>query len=340
MACLDNYINIKGHCSEITPSSGLYINTNLPGISLEQAANVAEGALPTGILLLEQAIQNGIARVRQELVTALLPKVRFNQIISGGEYGTWNPDTIAEDSAYLATSATGRGVVATLKSCCRLANMYIPRIGIVSKTTYPVNQITITVKDSTTSTTYSPAITGKNITWVEIKQKIESDLVRITIADTGKAFEPYDTTLGYSGNCGFCANECSGCADCTCSSGLNVYGWDGTNNGNQTFGIIPVIQVICDPEKFFCEISHLEMVEWAVLYAAGIDFMNSLKTTNRVNVYTLYQNIDEVNAIILDWETKLQTSLTTLRETLPVYLNTIDSCCIECNASTWAEMLP
>lgn len=340
MACLDDYILIKSQCGSSTPTSGLYIDTSLPGITLERAANTAEGALPTGVLLLEQSIQNGIARVRQELVTALLPKVRFNQLISGGEYGTWNPDTIASDSAYLANSS-GKGVAATLKGCCRLANMYIPRVGIISKTTYPINQITLTVTDSTSSTTYNTAIIGKNITWVEVRQKIESDQVRITAAPVpGKTFEPYDTLLNYSGNCGFCSNECSGCSDCSCSQGLDVYGWDGTNTGGHTFGIIPVIQVKCDAEKFFCEISNLEMIQWAVLYAAGIDFMRFFRTTNRVNPYTIYETEEEINNVIADWENSLKIRLDTLRETLPVYLNSIDSCCMECNASTWVEMLP
>lgn len=334
MACLDNYIGVKGYCGDTTPSSNLYINLNLPGITLEQAANSAEGAITTGVSLLQQSITNGIARTRQAIINAMLGRVRFNQILSGGEYGSYQPDDFDDSTKYLSGTATGRGLKAELRNGCSLTNIYIPRVGVIGQGS---GSKTLTITDGVTSTSYSFTLTSQVITWVETKKQIESDLAFIKIADA--TFSPLDVSLNYSGSCGFCANECSNSHSCGCSNGLNVYGFDGTNTGSQTYGLIPIIQTRCSSDKFFCEISGLEMVQWACLYAAGVDFMNYVISSHRVNFYTIYGDEDASRMSEL-WENQFQDRLQTIVKTLPKYLGTIDSCCLECDGSSWSYSMP
>lgn len=328
--CLTNYILVKGHCAGETPTSGLHININLPGITLEEAANAAEGALPTGVSLLNQSIENGIARTRQEIITAMIGRFRFNQILSGGDYGTYQPDDFDDDTKYLTGAATGRGTKIELRNDCKLSNIYIPIVTVIGKGS---GDKILTITDGVTITEYPFTLHNQEFEFVETKQKIDSNLAFIKISDA--EFQPLDTHLNYSGSCGFCANECHNNHSCECSNGLNVHGFDGTNTGSQTFGIIPTIQVKCSTEKFFCEISHLEMVQWACLYAAGIDFMNYVILSNRVNVYTTYADAEEVGNIVTLWESKFQKNINTLRDTLPKYFNSNDMCCIECDSSSW-----
>ena len=327
MACLTNYILVKGHCEGATPTSNLYINVNLPGITLEKAANTAEGALQTGVALLNQSISNGISRTRQDLIGAMLPLVRFNQLVSGGDYGEFT-DT------YLASYASAnRGVKATLDTCCRLGMMNIPRVRVLVNNS---GSQTLTITDGVATTAYAFTSVAGVPQYVETRYKSVTDTLYLTLSAN---LSVNDSLLDRSG-CGFCTTSCDHCSDCKCSYGLTVTGWDGANETGQTYGIIPTIQVQCDAEKFFCEISHLEMVQWAALYAAGIDFLEFNLLTNRVNEYTIYNDHEEVRGVIADWEAKRKEKMDVLSKTLPIYLNSIDSCCIDCNASTWEYSLP
>lgn len=334
MACLDNYILVKGHCAGATATSGLYINVNLPGITLAKAANTAEGALPTGVSLLNQCIQNGLARTRQDLVTMMLGRVRFNQIVSGGQYGSYSPDDFDLDSKYLSGTATGRGLKVELRNDCKYSNIYVHRVGVIGKGS---GSKTLTITDGITATNHTFTLTNQTITWVETKQEIESDLAHIKISDA--TFQPFDTLLNYSGSCGFCTNECYNSHSCNCSSGMNIYGFDGANTNSQTYGLIATIQTKCSIDKFFCEISHLESVAWATLYASGIEFLNYNLLTGRVNEYTIYDD-EQASATVALWQSKYDVALKTLRDSLPKYLNTIDSCCLECDGSNWAYSHP
>lgn len=334
MACLDNYILVKGSCGDATPTSGLYINVNLPGITLAKAANTAEDAFTTGVSLLNQSITNGISRTRQELIGAMLGTVKFGSILSGSQYGYYNADDFDDDTKYLAGSATGRGLKLELRNNCRLSHIYVKRVGVIGKGT---GAKVLSVTDGVTVTNYAFTLTNQTITWVEVNQEIQSDLAFIKIADA--TFQPLDTLLNYTGTCGFCANDCSGASGCGCNEGLNIWGWDGTNTNSQTYGLIPLVQVICSPDKFFCEVSSLEMVRWASLYASGVDFMGYLINTNRLNAYTIYETEEAAN-LVTDWEAKFQSNLNKLVKTLPRYLSSIDTCCLTCDADSWSYAHP
>lgn len=328
MACLDNYILVKGHCEGNTPSSNLYINVNLPGITLEKAANTAEGAIVTGVGLLNQAITNGIARTRQELMAAMLGTVRFNQIISGGDYGQWDLDN------YLTASAAERGLKIELSKCCRLGRIHVQRVGYLFNTS---GARILKITDEGTVTNFSFTATAKVPGFIETKYTANSDRIYLTMDNSATSVN--NSFLCYSGYCGNCTNTCTGRTACGCSNGLIVNGWDGTNENSTTYGLSPMIQVICDSEKFFCEISHLEMTEWAVLYASGIDFLNYVLNTNRINVYTIYNEEEAIRTIDL-WEAKFKERKETLVKTLPKYLNSIDSCCLECDAPSYGYAYP
>lgn len=260
----------------------------------------------------------------------MLGTVKFGQILSGSQYGYYQADDFDNDAKYLAGTATGRGTKSELRNNCRLSHQYIKRVGVIGKGTNGTKTLSIT--DGVTVTNYTFTFTTQVLTWVEVNQQIESDLAFIKIADAD--FQPLDTYLNYSGTCGFCANDCCGTSSCGCNEGLNIWGWDGTATNSQTYGLIPLVQVICSPEKFFCEISSLEMVRWATLYASGSDFMGYLINTNRLNAYTIYEAEEAAN-LVTDWEAKFKHNLKTLVKTLPGYLNSIDSCCLQCDSDTW-----
>lgn len=330
MACLTNYINVYGHCDGGTPSSGLYINKHLAGISLKRAANYAEGELQTGVALLEQAIENGIAQTRSALVSEMLGTVRFNSISSSGQYGKY-PLDFTDTTEYLAATAASRGLKFELDNACRLSKIYVRRVQILTNTTVTNGTLTITDGGETTSYTFSTQ--PQEITFVETNYKAQSTTVKITLNNA--AMSVADSDLYYNGNCGFCCNTCKG----SCDSGLSVWGWDGTNTTSTTYGLSALVDVICDEEKFFCEISHIPDVAWMCLYQAGIWAFEYGILSNRINVYTNYGK-EQLILQTQQWRLLFDEKKDKVVKQLPKYLLSIDSCCIECNSSRWQTSIP
>lgn len=330
MACLDNYINVYGHCDGETPSSGLYINKHLAGISLKRAANYAEGELQTGVALLEQAIETGIEKARSALVSEMLGTVRFNSISSSGQYGKFDLDFTDTDN-YLAAASASRGLKFELDSGCRLTAIYIRRVQVLTNSTITNGTLTITDGGEVTTKTFSAS--PKEITFVEVNYKAQSPTVLITLNNA--SISVADSDLYYNGNCGFCCNTCQG----GCDSGLSVWGWDGTNTTSTTYGLSALVDVVCDEKKFFCEISHIPDVAWMCLYQAGMWAFEYGLLTNRINVYTTYGK-EQASAQIQQWQQQFDQAKEKVVKQLPKYLLSIDKCCIECNSSHWQTSIP
>lgn len=330
MACLTNYINVFGHCDGGTPSSGLYINKNLAGINLKRAANIAEGEIQTGVALLEQAIENGIAQTRSALVSEMLGTVRFNSITSSGQYGRF-PLDFTDTTEYLAATSANRGLKFQLDNGCRLSKLHVRRVQILTNTT--IANGTLTITDGGEVTTYTFNAQPQEITYVETNYKAQSTTVKLTLNNA--AISVADSDLYYNGNCGFCCNTCQG----SCDSGLSVWGWDGTNTTSSTYGLSALVDVICDEEKFFCEISGIPDVAWMSLYQAGIWAFEYSLLSNRINVYTNYGK-EQLSAQITQWQQLFDQKKAKVVKQLPKYLLSIDSCCIECNSSRWQTSIP
>lgn len=330
MACLTNYISIFGHCDGATPTSGLYINKHLPGINLKRAANTTEGEIQTGVALLQQAIDVGVEKARSALVSEMLGTVRFNSVTSSGQYGRYELDFTDTDN-YLGATAANRGLKFELDSGCRLNTIYIRRVQILTNTA--ITNGTLTITDGGTTTTKTFSATAKTVTFVETNYKATSPTVLITLNNA--AISVADSDLYYNGNCGFCCNTCHG----GCDSGLSVWGWDGTNTTSSTYGLSALVDVICDEQKFFCEISHIPDVAWMSLYQAGIWAFEYGLLSNRINAYTNYGK-EQVSAQIQQWQQEFDKAKEKVVRQLPKYLLSIDSCCIECNSSRWQTSVP
>lgn len=333
MACLDNFILVFGHCAGNTPTSGLYINKALPGITLKRSANLAEGEIQTGVDLLNQAITNGIEFARAALVSEMMGIVRFNAIHSTGQYGQFYKDYTDTDY-YLAASAANRGLKFELSQCCKLTSLYIRRVQVLMNST--LSSQTLTITDGGTTTTKTFSTTAQVPTDVEVNYKASSPTVLITLDNTSQSVN--NSTLNYSGSCGFCSNDC--CNNHLCDKALSVWGWDGTNTNGTSYGLSARVDVVCDEYKFFCELANaIPDVAWLTMYHAGIWFFEYLLTTGRVNVYTLY-NKETISARIEQWSQKADEIEKKIVKQLPRYLAMIDDCCVECNSSRWETSIP
>ena len=328
MACFDDYINVRATCSATTtPSTGLYID-DLPGLTISKAAHVTED-FAKGTDLLDQCVTQGIIRVRNKLVSKLMGTVLFNQTLSTGTYGKFR-DYLDDSTKYLAATAASRGLRFELDECCRLTEIQVKRVRILLNTT--VTNETLTITDGVENNTYTFSATAMVPVYVETNFKANSDLVFITLDNTSISVN--DSSLNYTGSCGFCDNDCIGHESCSCNSGLNAWGWDGTNKTGHTYGLSAVVHTVCSQDRFFCEINQFEPVAQAVWYQSGAIFLDHLLRTSRVNVYTNYRR-EEAQEWKEEWEALAMEHIDLIADKLPKYLMNVCPDCLECNSSRW-----
>lgn len=331
-ACFDNYIQIRAACTPITlPTSGLFID-DLPGITLKKAAHSTED-FERGKDLLDRCVEQGIIRVREKLVGDLLGTVLFNSALSTGRYGRFEDD-IDLDSNYLAVNAANRGLKVELSECCRLTALQVKRVRVLVNT---AGDHTLTITDGIVETTYSFTAVAKVPVYVETNYTANSEQLKITLDNT--AISVNNSTLNQTGTCGFCDNDCTGSINCSCNSGLSIWGWDGSQETGLSYGLSAVIHVICSEERFFCEISNFDSVKQAVWYESGVVFLDHLLSTDRLNVFTNYGE-EEKQERREKWENLVEEKITKLINQLPKYLSQVCPDCLECNSSHWNHQMP
>ncbi len=335
MACLDNFILVQGNCGTATPTSGLFINTSLAGITLKKAANASEGALQTGVALLNQAITNGTALAQSALVGEMLSVVRFNAIVSGSKYGKQPLDPSLATN-YAALSDTPRGMKFELNNCCPLTEICIREVTMLTASN--TTGSTLTILDGGTTTTFTFNTTALIETTIDVNYTVLTDTVYLT-ANATSSWSVSNSRLNQSGTCGFCANDCCASPTCEYQAGLTPWGYDGTNTTGLTYGMTANINVVCSERKFICQLTCIPDFAWLVLYHSGVWFLDYLVMSNRINEYTIY---NQEQAVIRadQWREQADILEKKLTKQLPEYLLSLDSCCIECNSSRWDTATP
>lgn len=326
-SCFSEYILVEGYCGDATPSTGLYLNRALEGISLQGAANIASGEVTRGVDLLNRCIENGIRRARRDVVKQVMDYVAFDVIKESQTYGCFKDD-------YLTEKDEERGVKVSLECSnnCRYLRPYINSLTVKANTTITDKQIKII--DGGTTTTYTVDLSAGVATTKYIGYKCLTNEVQI-VWDTSD-IKVNNSNLSCS-TCGSWSNiheDCgTSCNDCGCDY-LDAIGSDGTSN---TYGITVFAEAICDEDAFTCDIK--DWLREAALYASGIEFVLAYKTARRINAFTLYQE-DEYNELRATWEDRYNDEIKTLSKKLPKYLSQLDDCCIKCNSDRWAYQTP
>ena len=322
MNCKNSIIGIRGVCVETT-SPYLYFINDLPGITIQKAANVAGIEQGTGVNILERSIEQGINTAQRGLIQALLGVVKFgainNSALSGAIGG----------GVYRSVSGAVGHNYRLNQNICRLQAMYVPYVDVLIETTA---NVTLKIVDNDTITQWTKQVIGGKITRFDTNYKAVTNEVTITIENAqGGALLVSDGSLLYTGSNYW---NCSPCG-LTCDSPMASS--SSTTNDGKSNGIQVLIQTICDEDKLFCEVS--KFIAEGAWYASGIWFLEELLASDRLNVYTTYSQQEAADQIIR-WTVKYDAILADLKMRLPKFLLNLDRCCIDCDSSAWKYAMP
>jgi hypothetical protein len=319
MSCLDNIISIP-ECNSEASLSGLDI-TNLPGITIKQAASIAQEKYMSGINLIRQARTRALQQIQSDLISYL----------QGNRYA---PSLITKSWSTLATKyatvkvATDLGdyrgiVIKAQQRNCGLKKLHIQNVYIKAAHT---GTLILRIEDGELSYPYPFESVDGSISKVVVNFTSETDEIHLLLPDSIDVYSVLP-------NC-----QCGGNnlpkSDCATVRGY----YNGTETKAEGFGIWADVQCKCDYSLLMCMLATQGIMGEIVLYKTGVNIMDERLKTDRLNYFTTYGD-EEAAQTKAEWNAEYGEKWNTLIAALPGLLPTVDKCgCIECGTSRKANI--
>ena len=92
MTCLDNVISVKGNCTDVTPSSGIYLNTFLPGLSILEVDAALNREYASAYEMIDQQIENAKILISSHVKSHFAPRYKGHSVIENSVSGFFVDD--------------------------------------------------------------------------------------------------------------------------------------------------------------------------------------------------------------------------------------------------------
>lgn len=315
-ACLDNFIGILNDCCNIeAPKSGLYIN-DLEGISSEMASKIADSENNSGLNLMRKKIDFATGLVIDDLRQYLMPRFRVDTVIDTLKAGIFSTN-------YMSVAQLERGLH-IMKTRTNLQRLKVLSLNILTKTT--INHKLIKILDGPKVTYYYADLVANKITTLQLNYVAYSDEIYILMDNSDVEV---NDGIFYSrlniGNCN-CSRETRR-NNYSNTTDLIVYGWNGIEDEDRTFGMEVRLTVECDLNLLVCSLgTHLR---YLMLYRSGIELVKEWLTSPRLNEFTLL-HADHVGFLLDSWKEEYDRRYKTLIQTIPSLIKSLDDPCISC----------
>lgn len=251
--CFKGYIGIRGECT----SAKIYID-DLPGISIENAADVVEG-FERPIALVERSFNLAIDQVYADWINQLKEKFDYKEVFGSVEYKT------ASNKNWYTGQTNEILVIPIERIHDYLTLTRIAHLGLVVQA---AKDIVITIKDK-----YDTALSTKKVCLksgynkISIDFESSEDIVYIHIPIE-------DLTIGSEE----LYVHSSSCNICVCKDDCMII----TSNINVGFDII----CQCVIDRCALLTYFWTALKVPILYKTGINFFLNVKGSNRINAYT------------------------------------------------------
>jgi hypothetical protein len=296
----------------------LYVES-LPGISRADIVAMTDSDWQTTGAFIQDKIKFSMNMVVAELSQWLIQDFRQNSVIDRMKAGKYPNSTIA----YNAVNASNRGLRFVRKKNDDYGLLVIPNIKVLVNNS---GSVTVTIADNIGQVqTYTETVVAG------VPYEINTDF----ITDGGEVFMTMDNTALATANLkigGCCGNHYQESA----VGAWRVYGWDGTQTTDNSFGIIAEAQYQCDQSQIACIFRNSVSFQQACMYRLGMDLMDEILTSERANPKTIHLKEER----LLQRE-RFETDYTRRMEMLRIEARTMLSRprtrCIACNGTRYAE---
>lgn len=283
--CLNNYIGVRGLCSDTTPDSGLYLN-DLPSVSLKLIANLANGEQKDFTGLIQEIKTLTFNEFESDVMNKSQEFFKTNVLLEKNITGNYKEpyQSVSQSTEYKGVS------VELISNISKYLSFYINTVQLylasdISTNIYIYNTLTGELMDTIAFDGYE----GMN---------------RINI---NKSYPTYgqDTNLFI-------------CYDATAINSIKVDNIDQSSTAiirgakvpvvsqvidsnlvydGDSYGLVVDYNVRCDISEFIC--SSRDLFKYAIWWKMGSAIMFDRMTSNRLNKYTLNKSAAEIKEL---WE--------------------------------------
>lgn len=316
--CYNNYIGLRGFCSETTPESGLFVN-DLPAISLKLLANITNED------------QRDYTGIWDEIYTRTLNELESDVLIRAQKYFKTtlvadNANTGYYSDPYVVRTSTNEFKGTTIEADSRISrylSIYVNSVQLylpapVSDNIYIYNLMNGKLLDTI------PFVGVFGINVIEINKKYitygqdTKILVCYNSNDVGDSIETVpvdDSSLVFT----------RGARISTASSIIqNNLTLDG-----DSYGLIANYNIRCDISEFIC--SSKDVFKFALWWKLGASIMFERMTSNRMNKYTLNKTPLEIKELWEHYEDKYDEIMKSVMDNLEA---NNDNVCFSCRKSS------
>lgn len=320
MNCSDGFITMRTVCAGQPvrqPKSGLFIE-DLAGINCANLASVEPGVYLNAQEFLAQKVAVSCDIVLQDLREIVEPFVKERSALEAGTVGEF-----ASPASPLTGSASQRGLRLRINAG-RLSRLLVDRIWIRSASAV---ETVVKVKDGDKVTEFPVSLeAGKeNELWLHY----QADQKQVDIVIEDAAYQPHSGTTIATKYFSTCTTCHGGGAMYTYLSGSALLAGAETDTLQ---GIVAECSLVCDIELAACMM--LKKVKWPVLIQTGIQILQELVASGRMNYWTIHSK-DWAKEQIEFWHrVEYKRMFKHHAAGMAAFLSNLDPHCLTCGTGT------
>ena len=312
--CLNNFIGLRGYCSDTTPESGLYVN-DLSGVSLKLLANLAEE---------EQKDYSGIWT---EIYNRTLHELESDVIIGSQKYFKTNlilenTNTGHYDDPHVTVTSSNELKGNTIEldfNQSRYLSVYVNSVQLylptaVNSSIYIYNLLNGVLLDTIAFT----GTVGINTIQINKTYKTYGQDTQIFVCYDGNDTASIETS-DFDGS------------DLAITRGAKIAVGTSVLNDNLTFdgdsyGLVVNYNLRCDVSEFIC--TSKSLFKLPLLYKLGSNIFFEMLTSTRMNKYTISKSRDDIKDLRDEYQEKYDNLM---KSTLSNMRANEDRVCFNCN---------
>jgi hypothetical protein len=311
-SCLHSLVGIKDF-QEHPCETGIYID-DMAGITVDRAASLCDPTT-TGKKFLSDKIKQACMELGNDMPNLIGPSYRVNGDLEAKLFGV--------DLQKVDTTGTFREVGMTISRNRpeRMTGIRINSVALFFSSSTPDFLQTVTISDGINSKEVSISVSGKSY---PVNFFSTAEEVTITYVE--------DNTTTYG-------SDSIGASRCRCSRvsfkymGATGYA-DGTDTGDESYGLSVSACYTCDESRMLCAIRH--RLTFLVLYKSAILVMTEMYYSTRSNSHMLDK--ERMEKLLVEFKAEYEKRVSVFMGTVKQVLNSISSNCIICKGSGYAEV--
>ena len=312
--CLNNYIGLRGLCSDTVPSSGLYIN-DLQSISLKMLANIANEEQKDFIGLYSEVYTRALNEFESDVMIRMQKYFNTNVLLENDITGYYN-----EPYEVVSSSTDYKGVSIELRdNISKYLSVYVNTVQIYldADATHEI-YVYNTLDGSLLDTISFVGTEGMNRVNINKSYPTYGQNTNIFICYNGTSVNSVSVDNSDYSNNAIIRGAKVPTASSVIDSNL-VYDGD-------SYGLVVDYNIRCDISEFIC--SSRDLFKFALLYKIGAAIMFERSTSTRLNKYTLNKSPLEIKEIYKYYENKYSEIMDSVISNLD---KNSDNVCFSCN---------